>query len=158
MTKGPNQSDSAKELQEAINQQNQIKQPNGENMLQGTQLENFEPVSQVNSLQTIDIKEGDGEVVKPGATVTAHYTGAYAVNGQIFQSSKDMGQPIPFSLDGVIKGWTDGVPGMKVGGIRRLIIPGSLAYGEAPEGYTPGGEGRPMGPLVFDIEIVSVEQ
>lgn len=127
-------------------------------MLQGTKLENFEPVTgDVAQLQKIDIKEGDGEEVKPGATVTAHYTGAYATTGEIFQSSKDNGQPIPFGLDQVIPGWTEGVPGMKVGGTRRLIIPGGLAYGEAPEGYTPGSTARPMGPLVFDIEIVEVQ-
>ena len=48
------------------------------------------------------------------------------------------------------------MPGMKVGGTRRLIIPGAMAYGEAPAGYTPGSGGRPMGPLVFDIELIKI--
>lgn len=127
-------------------------------MLEGTKLENYEPLSAVDDLQTVDLVEGDGEVVKEGATVTAHYTGAYANDGVIFQSSKDMGQPIPFGLDQVISGWTEGVPGMKVGGTRRLIIPAVKAYGAAPEGYVNGSTDRPLGPLVFDIELVSVEQ
>lgn len=130
-----------------------------ENMLQGTKLADFTPITDaVTELQKIDLVEGTGEVVQEGARVTAHYTGAYVVNGEIFQSSHDMGQPIPFGLNEVIPGWTQGVPGMKVGGKRRLIIPGSLAYGEAPEGYVPGSSDRPMGPLVFDIEITAVEQ
>lgn len=127
----------------------------GGKTLQGTQLENFTPVSTVDSLQKTDIKEGTGEEVKPGATVTAHYTGAVAATGVIFQSSHDSGQPIPFSLTGVIKGWTDGVPGMKVGGIRRLLIPADQAYGANP----PSGSGIPANaPLVFDVEVTAVQQ
>lgn len=129
----------------------------GENaqMLQGTKLEGFTPVSNVETLQKVDLVEGTGAEVKPGATVTAHYTGAVASDGTIFQSSLDRGEPIPFSLDGVIRGWTEGVPGMKVGGKRRLIIPAELAYGANP----PAGSGIPANaPLVFDIEIVAVEQ
>lgn len=126
-----------------------------EGKLQGTQLQNFTPVNSVAKLETIDLKEGTGEVVKPGATVTAHYTGAVAATGIIFQSSKDTGQPVPFGLDQVIKGWTDGVPGMKVGGTRRLIIPADQAYGANP----PAGSGIPANAaLVFDIELVSVQQ
>ncbi len=120
--------------------------------LEGTKLANFTPVTTVDKLQIIDTKEGTGEVVKAGATVTAHYTGAVAATGVIFQSSHDGGKPIPFGLNQVIKGWTDGVPGMKVGGTRRLIIPADQAYGANP----PGGSGIPANaPLVFDIELVS---
>lgn len=127
-------------------------------MLQGTQLADFTPITEpVTELQKIDLVVGDGEEAQAGATVTAHYTGAYATTGEIFQSSHDSGQPIPFGLDQVIPGWTEGVPGMKVGGKRRLIIPGNLAYGEAPEGYVPGSTDSPMGPLVFDIELVAVQ-
>lgn len=135
-----------------LNQENAQESPN---MLQGTKLEGFTPIATVDSLQKIDLVEGSGEEVKPGAKVTAHYTGAVASDGTIFQSSLDRGEPIPFSLDGVIRGWTDGVPGMKVGGKRRLIIPAELAYGANP----PAGSGIPANaPLVFDIEIVAVEQ
>ncbi len=126
-----------------------------EGKLQGTKLNNFTPVDKVDSLQIVDIKEGTGDVVKAGATVTAHYTGAVAATGIIFQSSHDSGQPVPFGLNQVIKGWTDGVPGMKVGGTRRLIIPADQAYGANP----PAGSGIPANaPLVFDIELTAVQQ
>lgn len=123
-------------------------------MLEGSQLENFTPIPKVEQLQSIDIKVGNGEEVKPEATVTAHYTGAIASTGIIFQSSRDRGdQPIPFKLGEVIAGWTQGLPGMKVGGIRRLIIPAGLAYGaDSPSAQIP-----PNSDLVFDIELVSVQ-
>lgn len=121
-------------------------------MLEGTQLQGFTPVDKVDSLQKTDITVGTGEEVKAGAEVTVHYTGALAKNGTIFQSSKDTGQPITFSLDGVIKGWTQGVPGMKVGGTRRLLIPAALGYGTAGSGSSI----PPNSDLVFDIELISV--
>ena len=122
-------------------------------------LDNFDPISQpVTELGIVDLSEGSGEVVSETATVTAHYTGAFAVNGEIFESSYDTGNPATFPLSNVIPGWQEGVPGMQVGGTRRLIIPGELAYGAAPEGYEPGSSGRPLGPLVFDIELVAVEE
>lgn len=132
--------------------------PKEENMLKGTKLAGYTPAPDTGTLQKIDLVQGTGEEVKPGATITAHYTGAYAVNGEIFESSLDSGQPATFPLANVIKGWTEGVPGMKVGGKRRLIIPGDQAYGVAPEGYTPGSTSRPMGTLVFDIELISIGQ
>lgn len=113
-------------------------------------MDNFEPVENVESLQIIDLQEGDGDVVKPGDTVTAHYTGAVAATGDVFQSSRDFGGPITFPLSGVIRGWADGVPGMKVGGTRRLLIPADQAYGATP----PAGSGIPANaPLVFDITL-----
>ncbi len=122
-------------------------------MLQGTQLEDFTPIESVTELQSIDRTEGVGETVSAGATVTAHYTGAVAASGIIFQSSHDFGRAIPFGLNQVIKGWTDGVPGMKVGGIRRLVIPADQAYGATPP---PGSGIPPNAALVFDIELVAV--
>ena len=84
-----------------------------------------------------DLKEGDGPEVKAGQTVTAYYTG-WLTNGQEFDSSRKRAEPTEFNLisgpGGVIKGWVDGLPGMKVGGIRKLVIPGPLAY--------PNGRGR----------------
>lgn len=122
-------------------------------MLQGTNLNEFTPMDTVTELQVIDLKEGTGQAVEPGATVTAHYTGAVAATGLIFQSSHDFGRPIPFGLNQVIKGWTDGVPGMKVGGTRRLIIPSAQAYGSTP----PPGSGIPAdAALVFDIDLISI--
>ena len=121
-------------------------------MLKGSKLENFEPVVSVETLQVVDLKMGEGDVVAEGATVTAHYTGALAKDGTIFESSKDSGQPATFPLAQVIEGWQKGVPGMKVGGIRRLIIPAALGYGEMGSPPTIG----PNEPLVFDIELVSI--
>lgn len=120
--------------------------------LEGTKLQNFTPVSTVPELQIIDIAEGTGEVVPENATITAHYTGALCKDGTIFQSSHDFGKPITFGLNQVIKGWTQGVPGMKVGGTRRLIIPSALAYGSvrAAANIPPNSD------LVFDIELVSL--
>lgn len=124
-----------------------------EGALQGTKLADFTPVEKVDSLQIIDLQEGTGEVVKAGDTVTAHYTGALAKDGVIFQSSHDMGQPVAFPLSGVIKGWQDGVPGMKVGGKRRLLIPADQAYGSQAQQGIPANSD-----LVFDIELVKIGQ
>lgn len=118
-------------------------------------LPNFKPVSKVASLEKIDTVVGTGEEVKAGATVSVHYIGAVAATGEVFQSSKDFGtDPITFPLSGVIKGWTDGIPGMKVGGTRRLVIPAAQAYGANP----PQGSGIPANAdLVFDVELIAVK-
>lgn len=119
---------------------------------EGTKLHNFEPRDQVNELEIIDTEVGTGETVRPGAKITAHYTGALAKNGIIFQSSLDFGDPITFGLDQVIDGWTQGVPGMKVGGTRRLIIPAEQAYGaSSPASNIPANSD-----LVFDIDLVAI--
>jgi FKBP-type peptidyl-prolyl cis-trans isomerase len=116
----------------------------------GKPLENFTPVESVSEIQKTDTQAGDGKEVQPGDTVTVDYTGAVAATGVIFQSSKDGGQPVTFALDAVIKGWTEGIPGMKVGGTRRLIIPADLAYGANP----PQGSGIPANAaLVFDVTL-----
>lgn len=125
----------------------------GEGMLKGTKLADFTPVDTVDGLQKIDLKEGTGEVVKPGATVTVNYTGALASTGVVFESSKDSGQPVSFPLSGVIKGWTNGVPGMKEGGTRRLLIPAAQAYGAQAAGDIPANSA-----LVFDIELISINK
>lgn len=123
--------------------------------LEGTKLADFTPVSSVDSLQITDTKAGTGTEVKAGDTVTVDYTGAVAATGVIFQSSLDSGQPVSFSLSGVIKGWTDGIPGMKIGGTRRLLIPADQAYGASP----PSGSGIPANaPLVFDVTLHSIGQ
>jgi len=123
--------------------------------LEGTTLENFTPVSSIPTLKTEDLKEGTGDVVKAGDTVTVDYTGAVAATGTIFQSSLDTGQPVSFGLNQVIKGWTDGIPGMKVGGTRRLLIPAAQAYGTNP----PAGSGIPANAdLVFDVTLHKIGQ
>ncbi len=119
---------------------------------EGTNLTNFTPIDTVGELQIIELEEGTGAVVPEGATVTAHYTGALCKNGIIFQSSHDFGEAISFPLNGVIEGWTKGVPGMKVGGWRRLIIPAAMAYGDqSPAPNIPANSD-----LVFDIEILGI--
>lgn len=122
--------------------------------LAGTKLSGFTPVSSVGSLQKIDLKTGTGQAASANSTVTVNYTGAVAATGVIFQSSLDSGQPVSFPLNGVIKGWSEGVPGMKVGGERRLLIPAAEAYGATP----PQGSGIPANAnLVFDITLISVK-
>ncbi|HPR09502.1 MAG TPA: FKBP-type peptidyl-prolyl cis-trans isomerase [Candidatus Saccharibacteria bacterium] len=117
-------------------------------------LDDFTPIDSVPELQITDRVPGTGEEVQPGATVTCHYTGAVAKTGAVFQSSRDFGRPISFPLSGVIAGWTEGVPGMKVGGTRRLLIPAAKAYGSTP----PYGSGIPVdADLVFDIELISID-
>lgn len=126
---------------------------NNSQPLEGTKLANFDPIAKVEQLQSIDIVIGSGEEVPAGATITAHYTGALCANGTIFQSSHDFGEPISFGLSQVIRGWTDGVPGMKVGGTRRLIIPSDQAYGSvrAAANIPPNSD------LVFDIELKAIK-
>jgi FKBP-type peptidyl-prolyl cis-trans isomerase len=126
-----------------------------EGKLEGTPLADFTPTESVAELQKIDLNPGNGAEAQPGDNVTVHYTGAVAKTGTIFQSSLDRGEPIAFNLSEVIKGWTDGVPGMKVGGKRRLLIPAAQAYGPNP----PPGSGIPANAdLVFDIELVKIDQ
>lgn len=120
--------------------------------LEGTLLTNFTPVPSVKGLEILDIAVGTGDEVQPGATITAHYTGALAATGVIFQSSHDFGNPATFGLHQVIKGWTDGVPGMKIGGTRRLVIPADSAYGSrSPAANIPANSD-----LVFDIELTAI--
>lgn len=114
----------------------------------------FTPVDSVPELVTEDRVVGTGAAAEPNDTVTCHYTGAVAKTGAVFQSSRDFGRAISFPLSGVIAGWTEGVPGMKVGGTRRLLIPAAKAYGHTP----PYGSGIPAdADLVFDIELVAIE-
>ena len=124
-------------------------------MLKTTPLNDFTPLgdAKVTELQVIDLVAGDGTEVPVGATITAHYTGALSANGIIFESSHDSGSPATFGLHQVIDGWTQGVPGMKVGGTRRLVIPAALAYGSR----RASAEIAPNSDLVFDIELIAVK-
>ena len=121
-----------------------------EDPLVGTKLANFEPVASVPSLQITDSKVGDGAEAKATSTVTVLYTGALAKDGVIFESSGQ--QPVTFPVNQVIKGWQDGVPGMKVGGTRRLVIPAADAYGAQANAKIPANSD-----LVFDITLLKVE-
>ena len=105
-------------------------------------------------LVTKDLVVGTGQTVKPGQTVTVNYVGDLYKNGKEFDSSWKTGQPATFPLTagGVIQGWVQGIPGMKVGGRRELIIPASLAYGKSGRPPTI----PPNSPLVFVVDLLSV--
>src|SRR6476659_6455696 len=103
-------------------------------------------------LEVWDAKVGEGDEVKPGATVTVHYTG-WLTNGKKFDSSVDRGEPISFPLNRVIKGWQDGIPGMKPGGVRRLKIPANLGYGASGA----GADIPPNATLIFEVELISAK-
>jgi len=94
----------------------------------------IEPGPPPTELQTTDLTEGTGDPVPEGATVTVDYIGVSCSTGKIFDSSYSRGEPATFPLDGVIPGWTDGIPGMKVGGQRLLVIPPDQAYGDTGAG------------------------
>jgi FKBP-type peptidyl-prolyl cis-trans isomerase len=100
-----------------------------------------------------DLIKGTGPVAKPGATVTVQYVGVLYKNGKQFDASWNdgSGKPVSLPLSGVIQGWQKGIPGMRVGGRRELIIPPSLGYGAA--GSPP--KIPPNSPLVFVIDLHS---
>ena len=105
-------------------------------------------------LQYWDIKVGTGTVAKDGSHVKVHYTG-WLTTGKKFDSSVDAHQPFEFTIGkgDVIKGWDEGVTGMKVGGKRQLRIPPELGYGNSG---TPGGPIPPNATLIFDIQLLAV--
>ncbi len=100
-----------------------------------------------------DVTVGEGAVATVGQKVTVHYTG-WLTNGTQFDSSKDRNDPFVFPLGGgrVIKGWDEGVQGMKVGGKRKLTIPPALGYGARGA----GGAIPPNATLVFEVELLGV--
>jgi FKBP-type peptidyl-prolyl cis-trans isomerase len=119
------------------------------------------PVKFPDGLQFIDLKVGTGETVRPGATILAQYTG-WLANGTAFDSSRPRGEPLCVILDAkaqgsgnctsVIPGWIEGIPGMKVGGRRKLIIPPALAYGT--QGASP--QIPPNATLTFIVEVAAI--
>lgn len=120
------------------------------------------PTAPAAVLQVTDLVPGIGDAALPGMTVVVHYTGwlydaaAKDQRGKQFDSSRDRRQPFSFPLGNghVIKGWEQGVPGMKVGGLRRLVIPPALAYGARSVG---NGLIPPHSTLLFEVELLAVE-
>jgi peptidylprolyl isomerase len=100
-----------------------------------------------------DLKAGTGAVVQPGATITANYVGVACSTGKIFDSSWSRGKPAEFPLSGVIEGWTEGIPGMRVGGQRLLGIPSEQAYKSSGQGDAI----LPDEALWFVVDVVSVK-
>jgi FKBP-type peptidyl-prolyl cis-trans isomerase len=113
------------------------------------------PVTTASGLQYWDLKAGDGPAAATGDIVRVHYTG-WLTDGTKFDSSRDHGgEPLRFWLGkgNVIKGWDEGVVGMKIGGKRQLHIPSRLGYGARGSGRIP-----PNADLVFDVELVAVSK
>ena len=114
---------------------------------------NGAPTTTASGLQYWDIVVGTGTTAAPGNTVKVHYSG-FLTSGEKFDSSRDRGEPFSFPLGAgqVIKGWDEGVAGMKVGGQRQLRIPPQLGYGAAGA----GGAIPPNATLIFDVELLDV--
>lgn len=132
-----------------IQDQNQDKNQNTNNHPQSVS-----PTPSVKELKIEDEKLGEGVEVKSGDTIVIHYTGTLE-NGQKFDSSLDRGQPFEtqIGVGQVIKGWDQGLIGMKVGGKRKLTIPSDLAYGE--QGI-PGAI-PPNAILIFELELLEIK-
>jgi FKBP-type peptidyl-prolyl cis-trans isomerase len=111
-------------------------------------------VTTATGLQYVDQVIGTGAEAKPGMNVSVHYTG-WLTNGTKFDSSKDRGQPFefPLGMGRVIRGWDEGVAGMKIGGKRKLTIPSELGYGARGA----GGAIPPNATLVFEVELLGVK-
>ncbi|MCE5289759.1 MAG: FKBP-type peptidyl-prolyl cis-trans isomerase [Nocardiaceae bacterium] len=97
-----------------------------------------------------DLTVGEGAEAQPGGFVEVHYVGVEFETGEQFDSSWDRGESITFPLRGLIKGWQDGIPGMRVGGRRQLTIPPEQAYGPAGSGHRLSGK-----TLVFVIDLLA---
>jgi len=108
--------------------------------------------SSISEIQVTDTVVGEGEEVKPGQTITVHYQGTLVSDGSVFDSSIYRKEPATFSLNDVIEGWQEGIPGMKVGGIRTLIIPADKAYGSQELPGIPANSD-----LQFEVELLAIE-
>jgi peptidylprolyl isomerase len=103
------------------------------------------------TLEIVDIVEGDGPAAAASSTVNVHYLGVEYETGEEFDSSWSRGQSINFPLNRLVAGWQEGIPGMKVGGRRKLTIPPALAYGPAGSGHPLSGK-----TLIFVIDLLGV--
>lgn len=117
--------------------------------LEGYEADKFN-ADDVNKLTVEVLKKGSGETLNEDSTIKANYFG-WTSDGKIFDSTNKEGSevtPIEFSLSGVIEGWTKGLSGQKVGSVVKLTIPAEQAYGS-----TDDGTGRPVGPLMFVVDV-----
>jgi hypothetical protein len=137
-------------VDETSNVTSEQEPPMQEDSIVGQTIDNFNPPYEINELRFDDIIVGEGEEVQPGDTITINYTGALASDGTIFDSSVGR-EPATFPLDNLIVGWQEGIPGMKVGGERRLYIPAEKGYGEAGSGSSI----PPNSDLIFDIQLIN---
>lgn len=149
------QADYQKMLKDYQAQQQKAREENAKasQPLDGYAAEPFDPAS-VTALKVETLVPGTGETLKSDSTISANYFG-WTSDGKIFDSSKKNGTTTPaeFSLNGVIKGWTEGLTGAKVGSTIKLTIPADKAYGA-----TDDGSGNPVGPLMFIVEIKELKK
>ena len=126
----------------------QTPQPTAQNSTQSGTM-----VTMSDGLQTQDLTVGNGKEAKAGDTVTVNYLGTLE-NGTKFDSSYDRNQPFTtqIGVGAVIKGWDEGIPGMKIGGKRKLIVPAQLGYGAQSAGTIP-----PNSVLVFEVELLGIK-
>ena len=119
----------------------------------GTQEQTMTNISTTPGLEIYDLKAGTGAEAVAGKTVSAHYVGVLA-DGTKFDSSLDRGEPFEFGLGAgqVIKGWDIGIAGMKIGGVRRLVIAPELGYGQQAIGPIPANS-----TLIFEVQLVEVK-
>jgi FKBP-type peptidyl-prolyl cis-trans isomerase FkpA len=128
--------------------------PKGPGPSRGPEVAEMGPktVKTKSGLQYEDLIVGTGSEAKNGKTVSVHYTG-WLTDGTKFDSSLDRGEPFQITLPGqVIPGWNEGIPGMKVGGKRKLLIPPALGYGASENGPIPANS-----TLVFEVELLQVD-
>lgn len=116
----------------------------------GIRLSVLHSIRQDSGLIIDDLRMGTGADCLPNSVITVRYHGTL-VNGVVFDTTRGKG-PAEFPLDRLIRGWREGLPGMKVGGIRRLTIPAALAYGDKQKGIIP-----PNSDLIFSIELLGVK-
>ena len=110
------------------------------------------PTENPSGVKYVDEVVGTGATPGMTQTVTVHYTGKLASNGEVFDSSVNRGQPATFRMNGVIKGFSEGLSTMKEGGKRTVFIPASLGYGAAGNGPVP-----PNADLIFEIQLIKVQ-
>ncbi|MDQ5913894.1 MAG: FKBP-type peptidyl-prolyl cis-trans isomerase FkpA [Patescibacteria group bacterium] len=139
------QSDIEKQLQELQAQQESEQQEPEEIDL------SLKQEGAITTMQIIDITTGSGREAKIGDTINVKYKGALAATGAVFDSNSE-GVEFPLEVGGLIEGWTEGVPGMREGGKRKLVIPAAKGYGAKGSGSIP-----PNSDLVFDIELISIK-